>query len=583
MRRLTFRELMSSEGDAQESRLRNATLLDDLSGGSNAGQEDESAQVELNQPSPVTQADDGAPEDQDFFVLPNVQVPKAAKLRLRDAVLPVGVFALALLARLFVLFVLTDPQNAALGWYGDVYHHWQIAYLSKEVGFTHGFLRLWDFKGLEFFWGLLHPLVLIGLFKITGSVDIVIPRLLSAFCGSLSVVFIVLLLKRYFNLGVAIAGGLLAGFNPIAVFSDSIGMQEPLGLALLLGGLLLLPRRPLLCGFLWALGGMVRAEYWVFGGGLLVAAVMIRIYRKQVLALVIGWGVPSLLYMKYMLDHTGNPIYPIYWNFLAGTAGRWMQDVVLNAEQLTVQLVARIVLLVALVLAGWVLWKRPRSTLFLLLGLGNIIMIGIVLGLGKYINGYITRVLVDRLLAVPYGYVGIFLAIGALYALPKHVPRAAGLIAGWSSTLLVFGAAQLAWAPLLAYYEPLRPLWEAEMDLADQVEFYYHGGTIAIPEDRQALTYGLVRFQGIEGKDLEGQMYDPFSYIEGDPFQDWDRNRQLVWRWLNDRNITLLVFYKGKAPYEEMIRREPGWFSYETSAYRRTIDFYQVHPGDLND
>jgi len=583
MRRLTFRELMSSEGDAQESRLRNAALLDDLSGGSNAGQEDESPQVELNRPSPVPQADDGAPEDQDFFVLPNVQVPNATKLRLRDAVLPVGVFALALLARLYVLFFLTDPQNAALGWYGDVYHHWQIAYLSKEVGFAHGFLRLWDFKGLEFFWGLLHPLVLIGLFKITGSVDIVIPRLLSAFCGSLSVVLIVLLLKRHFNLGVAIAGGLLAGFNPIAVFSDSIGMQEPLGLALLLGGLLLLPRRPLLCGFLWALGGMVRAEYWVFGGGLLLAAVMIRHYRKQVLPLVIGWGVPSVLYMKYMLDHTGNPIYPIYWNFLAGTAGRWMQDVVLNPEQLTVQLVARIVLLSALVLAGWVLWKRPRSTLFLLLGLGNIIMIGIVLGLGKYINGYITRVLVDRLLAVPYGYVGIFLAIGALYGLPKKIPRTAGLIAGWSSTLLVFGATQLAWAPLLAYYEPLRPLWDAEMELAEQVASYYHRGTIAIPEDRQALTYGLVRFHGIEGKDLEGQMYDPFSYMEGDPFQDWDSNRQVVWRWLRDRNITLLVFYNGKAPYEEMIRREPKWFSYEATVYRNTFEIYQVHLVDLND
>ena len=583
MRRLTFRELMSGEGDAQESGLRNAPLLAVLCGSPQSRGDNVASQDELDRVHPTPMAEESAPEDQDFFVLPNVRAPSTAKLHLRDLVLPAGVFVLALLARLIVLFVLTDPQNAALGWYGDVYHHWQVAYLSKEVGFTHGFLRLWDFKGLEFFWGLLHPLVLIGLFKITGSVDIVIPRLLSAFCGSLSVVLIVLLLKRHFNLGVAIAGGLLAGFNPIAVFSDSIGMQEPLGLALLLGGLLLLPRQPLLCGFLWALGGMVRAEYWVFGAGLLVAAVVIRFYRKQALPLVIGWGVPSLLYMKYMLDHTGNPIYPVYWNFLAGTAGRWMQDVVLNAEQLTVQLVARIVLLVSLVLAGWVLWKRPRSALFLLLGIGNIILIGIVLGLGKYINGYITRVLVDRLLAVPYGYVGIFLAIGALYLLPRQGHRIAGLMAGWASVLLVFGASQLAWVPLLNYYEPLRPLWDMEMELADQVEFYYHGGTIAIPEDRQALTYGLVRFQGIEGKNLEGQMYDPFSYIEGDPFQDWQKNRQLVWRWLTDHNITLLVFYDGKPQYEEMIRREPGWFDYETSAYRRAVDIYQVHPGDLND
>src|SRR3989344_6083818 len=68
------------------------------------------------------------------------------------------VFILALVPRLLYIYVFSNPNFP--GWYTDVFHHWQIAYLSKEVGFHESFLRLWDFKGMEFFWGLLHPLIL---------------------------------------------------------------------------------------------------------------------------------------------------------------------------------------------------------------------------------------------------------------------------------------------------------------------------------------------------------------------------------------------------------------------------------------
>ncbi|MFQ5922275.1 MAG: hypothetical protein ACE5M4_05475, partial [Anaerolineales bacterium] len=57
-----------------------------------------------------------------------------------------SLITLAAIARLYVLFFVTEPQNPGLGWYGDVFHHWQIAYLSQEIGFSEGFLRLWDFK-----------------------------------------------------------------------------------------------------------------------------------------------------------------------------------------------------------------------------------------------------------------------------------------------------------------------------------------------------------------------------------------------------------------------------------------------------
>src|ERR1700686_2587187 len=82
----------------------------------------------------------------------------------------------ALIPRLTYLFVFSDPENAGQGW-TDAYHHWQIAYLTKEIGLTHG-PRLWDMRGVEYFWGPLHPLLMDALFFATGSIDIVLARLL---------------------------------------------------------------------------------------------------------------------------------------------------------------------------------------------------------------------------------------------------------------------------------------------------------------------------------------------------------------------------------------------------------------------
>src|ERR1700675_1018408 len=93
-------------------------------------------------------------------------------------------WAVALVPRLYALFFLTDPENPGDGWHGDVFHHWQIAYLTKEIGlWDPSGPRLWDLKGLDYFWGVIHPALLVVLFYLTGSVDIVIPRLLSVFFG----------------------------------------------------------------------------------------------------------------------------------------------------------------------------------------------------------------------------------------------------------------------------------------------------------------------------------------------------------------------------------------------------------------
>jgi len=489
-----------------------------------------------------------------------------------------GIFMVVALPRLYVLFYVTDPQDPGIFWYGDVFHHWQIGYLSKEIGFSEGFLRLWDFKGLEYFWGLLHPLALAFLFEVTGSVDILIPRLLSVVAGSASLVVLFFLLRRHFNLHVALAGLLLAAFNPVAVFSDQVGMQEPLGLILLLLGLLIWPRNAVWSGLLWALAGMVRAEYWVFGGGLVASGLVLSKESNQRFALAVGWGIPILLYMKYMLSHTGNAIYPIYWNFMAGTAGKWIDERPLTEEQVRVQFAARLVLLATLAAILWLLKRRPRYTLFFMLGLGNIAMLGIVLGLGAYIRGYVTRVLWDRLMAVPYMYVGILLVVGLLYFLPARMKhRRVWMSFAWLGVFATLAASQFAWVPIMDTYWNSHQSWALELELAQDIASNYDGGTLLIPEDRPYLTYLLVRNHGIQAGQLQGQMYDPFAYFTGDPFANWEASRPIVNDWLARDDIRLLVFYTGKWNYEEMIRREPAWFQHLMTAHLDKIEVYAAN------
>src|SRR6266851_7754201 len=123
-----------------------------------------------------------------------------------------SVAAAALIPRLVYLFLVADPENAGDG-FTDAYHHWQIAYLTKEIGLTHG-PRLWDLRGVEYFWGPIHPLLMDLLFFATGSPDILLARLLSLTAGTASVVLIFLLCHRYWGMQVAVAAAAFAALSP---------------------------------------------------------------------------------------------------------------------------------------------------------------------------------------------------------------------------------------------------------------------------------------------------------------------------------------------------------------------------------
>src|ERR1044071_7940278 len=127
---------------------------------------------------------------------PRARAARAGSRERLDWGLLAAVAAVAAVPRLLYLFVFSDPENPGIRRYGDVWHHWQIAYLTKEVGLTApDGPRLWDLKGLDYFWGVLHPLLMVAVFDLTGSLDIVLNRLLRLVFGGVVGVALFLLCR----------------------------------------------------------------------------------------------------------------------------------------------------------------------------------------------------------------------------------------------------------------------------------------------------------------------------------------------------------------------------------------------------
>ena len=485
------------------------------------------------------------------------------KFNWNNLILPSLIFLIAIIVRLLYTFVFSNPNFP--GWYTDVFHHWQIAYLSKEIGFHQGFLRLWDFKGMEFFWGLLHPLVLVILFSITGSISIIIPRLLSIFGGSLSIALLFILIKRHFNQKTAIAVSLFAIFFPITIFSNSAGMQEELGMPLILGALIAFPSYPIVSGVFLSFASMVRAEYWIFSFGLILASLFLRKNMDKVILMVISYLIPIVFYMKYLINWTGSFIFPIKLNFFASVRGDWFEDLPIIGAKLIAKRISQGIFGFGVLGALITLIKKPKASLFLLFGFGNIIFIGFMIGFGAYVKGYIPRFWVDRLYNWPYLFTAILIIIFLFYWIPNKFQKLKVTSEVFAWLILAFGIliSQLIWKPINFFMQPVEEIYNSEKLQAKDIANYYEGGGILLPEDRPYITYFLAHDYKIEGKNMVGQMFDPFFYFTNkeEPFNNWGEDREVVINWLEKNDIKLIVLTTNKPTYLGLIEREPDLFT----------------------
>lgn len=481
--------------------------------------------------------------------------------------LPLGwlgaLVAAALITRLDYLFFFSSSENAGDG-FTDAYHHWQIAYLTKEIGLTHG-PRLWDMRGWEYFWGPLHPLLMSALFFVTGSTDIVLARLLSLAFGTVAVALIFALCHRYWGLAVAAVAGAFAALSPVAIFNDTAGMAEPIAVALVLFGIWLTPRRGFWAGVAWALAAMARVEAWLFGFGLVVAwLVGGRKPPASRAPLVLGWLLGMGAYGKFLLDQTGNPIYPLYINFqfvglaAGGTGGQ-------ASSQGPLWLVFGAASLASIAAAGWVLWKRPPSYLLLIFGFGYS-----ALSLATYLR-YATE-WKERRFEFPLDFAAILIAVALVRWLPNRAERLRTL--SWSAAAAGLLTVQVLWLPVQNAYDSTEPLFIYETSLGrDIMAVYnrpeYRGGVLNMPGDEPALLYVMVRDGGLHGDRVTSQFYDPFYYLPAG--YHYTEHRQvagpLLQCWLATTKTRLLLIsppgpVSWSVPdYEAYIVDHPTWFA----------------------
>jgi hypothetical protein len=472
------------------------------------------------------------------------------------------VSAVAILPRLVYLFIAADPENAGDP-FTDAYHHWQIAFLTNQVGLSHG--RLWDMRGWEYFWGPLHPLLMNALFFATGSFDIVLARLLSLAFGSLAVVMIFLLCHRYWGMRVAIAAAAFAALSPVAIFNDVSGLAEPIAIALVLLGIWLTPRRGFFAGIAWGLAAMARIEAWLFTAGLVVAWLVGRRAAQPRWSVVIAWLLTMGVYCKFLLDQTGNPIYPLYVNFQFVALGAGGTSATLSQGQQLLWIPLGIGVLASVSGLAWALWKRPASYLLLTYGFGYS-----ALSFATYLR-YASE-WKERRFELPLDFAAILLAVLLIEVLPKRI---GGLrFPGWAAAAAGVLAAQFLWAPIQNAYASTAPLFRYELKVGRAVGAVYNlpeyrGSVLNMPGDEPTLLYVMARDQHVPGNRIISQFYDPFYYLPGG-YRYSDHRAvvgPLLQCWLSTTRTRLMLLSppgplsQSVADYQAYMADNPGWFT----------------------
>jgi hypothetical protein len=474
----------------------------------------------------------------------------------------------AVVPRLAYLLFFTDPENAGHG-FTDAYHHWQIAYLTKEIGLSHG-PRLWDMRGVEYFWGPLHPVLMNILFFATGSVDIVLARLLSLAFGSLAVVLIFLLCHRYWGMRVAVLASAFAALSPASVFNDDAGMAEPIAIGLLLFGIWLTPRRGFWAGVAWGLAAMARVEAWLFGAGLVVAWVLGRRSAVQRLPLLAGWALVMAVYLKFLLDQTGNAIYPLYWNFQVVALGSTETSTTLTSEQQLLRLPLGAIVLISAAGLAWSLWKRPNSYLLLTYGFGYWVFQAGALGFTALLRHNVEWM--ERRFEFPLDFAAILGAVFLVKVLPRWLPRLRS--AWWVAAPAVLLAIQVYCGPIQSAYSATEAGFQDQVRLGRAVgDVYnrpeYKGGVIAVQGNAPTLVYTMVRYGAVPGDRITSEFYDPFYYLPAD--YRYHAHKQvagmLLRCWLSKTNTRLILmpppgpFNSSVQDYLAFIADNPDWFS----------------------
>lgn len=202
-----------------------------------------------------------------------------------------------------------------------------------------------------------------------------------------------------------------------------------------------------------------------------------------------------------------------------------------------------------------------KGRLLLGWGLVDIGFRAAIAGLGDFIIYFVMPYFwVSRFFSWPYSFLGLILVLTLFVWLPKRFAfwqKLKGL--NWATLFLVITIFSLtAWPVILNQYQKHEQDWPRDVEEAKLIGSLYQEGSILVPVDRPDLVYALVKYGGIKGKDIRGDMFDPIYYSK-DPWENWPQVREEVFAWLKQEEIKLIVTYlEGK--YKEVISREEESF-----------------------
>jgi len=226
-----------------------------------------------------------------------------------------------------------------------------------------------------------------------------------------------------------------------------------------------------------------------------------------------------------------------------------------------------VLLVLALLGLAWTLWRRPNGYMLLTFGFGYWVFTAGTLGFTEYLKSWVWWFWYIRFFSFPYQFAAVLVAVALFYLLPRWERLTLPVAAAAGVVILL--AVQAAWMPILAVYRTTEPRWDRTLSTGQLIGGIYRqpqnrDGVVNFPQTRPDLTYVLARFEGVDGRHIVGQLYDPFYDLPaGYSYADHPQVAGVLMQcWLSDTHTRLFVVDQGLNPnYVAFIADHPGWFS----------------------
>lgn len=376
---------------------------------------------------------------------------------------------------------------------------------------------------MEYYWGILPPLVEAFTLWVANTSSMLPYRLLNAALGSLSTYVIYKIVLKHFRskASAAISSAIAAAWPSLLIFS-TFGLTETLGIFLLLLALFYYDRREYICGLLLGLASMCRIEYWFLALGLIACYLLFEKSVMRFIPALVGWLTPMLPYLWHLRTQTGNPFYPVYWNFFGTVLGQWEPQYTLTLDTILYRALWLILAGASLVIILLSTKTRPNGYIVYALFLGYLIFQGATAALslrGILVN---VRYILDRFMMLDYIFLSILLSLLFVRTDRIKIPRLRISVKLAHGTMLL-SLCILAYASFIPLYTGQGEI-QYFHDVSDWLTQHYERGAILcnIP----MMNYWLIQ-DGIDARNIVGTLY--ISHENSTAALEWLKNHSVRW------------------------------------------------------